>query len=162
MTTFLRTWLAHVLSTAPAVSPAGEMHILVVDDQASACLYADRVLRLAGYRAVVASSGFEAIRKAKAMPRVDVLVTDLLMPGMNGDELARDLRERDTQLKVLYVTGLSGRLFRERVALGDGDALLEKPFSMTALEHAFSTLTAGELARQARGPAHAAAPALWM
>jgi two-component system cell cycle sensor histidine kinase/response regulator CckA len=162
MTTFLRAWLAHLLASPRPVPAAGEMGILVVDDQVSACLFADRVLRLSGYRAVVASSGREAVRKAKAMPRVDVLVTDLIMPGMDGAELAQMLRVRDEELKVLYVTGLSGRLFAQRVALRDGDALLEKPYTIAALEHAFSILTDGELGRPGRPPNRCAAPALWM
>src|SRR5690349_18897079 len=162
MTTFLRAWLAHLLANPPAVPAAGEMGILIVDDQASACLFADRVLRLSGYRAVVASSGREAVRKAKAMPRVDVLVTDLIMPGMDGAELAQKLRARDEELKVLYVTGLSGRLFAQRVALRERDALLEKPYTMTALERAFSVLTYGEFGRPRDVASHPAAPALWM
>lgn len=161
MTTFLRAWLAHLLATPPAVPAASEMGILVVDDHVSACLYADRVLRLSGYRAVVASSGGEAVKKAAAMPRVDVLVTDLIMPGMDGDELARLLRLRDEQMKVLYVTGLGSRLFAQRVALREGDALLEKPFTVAALEHAFSMLTYGEPSRLREVPGQGAAPALW-
>jgi two-component system, cell cycle sensor histidine kinase and response regulator CckA len=162
MTSFLRAWLAHLLASPPAVPAAGEMGILVVDDQASACLFADRVLRLSGYRAVVASSGREAVRKAKAMPRVDVLVTDLIMPGMDGAELALTLRRRDEDMKVLYMTGLSQRLFGQRVALREGDALLEKPYTVAALEHAFSMLTYGEFGRPKPIPNHAAAPALWI
>jgi CheY-like chemotaxis protein len=162
MTAFLKAWLAQVLSDAPGVPAARELGILIVDDLASACLYADRVLRLAGYRAVVASSGPEAIQKAAAMPRVDVLVTDLSMPGMNGDELARSLRQRNEGLKVLYVTGFGGRLLDESDALRNGDAFLEKPYSMGALEHAFSIVAYGDLGRFGRAPACAAAPALWM
>jgi CheY-like chemotaxis protein len=96
------------------------------------------------------------------MPRVDVLVTDLIMPGMNGDELAGTLRRRDPELRVLYVSALSGGRFAERVALRHGDALLEKPYSVNDLEQAFSTLTYGELGRPGRMPVHSVTPAVWM
>ena len=79
------------------------------------------------------------------MPRLDLLVTDLMMPAMNGDRLARTLRQRHVGLKVLYVTGFSDRLFAEKVSLSEGDAFLEKPYPSTALEQALSLLAYGHL-----------------
>jgi len=156
------TWLAGVWSGGRPAPAAGDLGILVVDDQLAACLYADRVLRLAGYQPVIASSGAEAVRKASAMPGVDVLVTDLMMPEMDGQQLAEILRRRDPELRVLYVTGFSDRLFAERAALCTGDAFLEKPYSVAALEQAFSMLAYGRLGRPERVPVCAAAPALWI
>jgi CheY-like chemotaxis protein len=162
MTTLLKDWLAHVWTPPLRLPERDEMGILVVDDEVSMCLYADRILRRAGYQGVVASSGPEAVQKAEAMNQVDVLVTDLMMPGMNGDELARHLRQRDPELKVLYVTGFADRLFAERVQLRDGDAFLEKPYSVAALEQAFSLLAYGRLSGIPRASARAATPALWV
>jgi two-component system cell cycle sensor histidine kinase/response regulator CckA len=158
----VQTWLAEVLSALPAVQLASDIGILIVDDDASASLYADRVLRGAGYQAVVASGGAEAIQKAAAMARVDLLVTDLMMRGMNGDELARSLRQRDAQMKVLYVTSFSDRTLAARIALRRDDAVIEKPYSATAFERAFSKVAYGRTGRSARPPAYAAVPALWM
>jgi CheY-like chemotaxis protein len=163
VTTFLKTWLAHVMA-APTAAPAeSELGILIVDDEVSACSYAEHVLRRAGYQPVTASSGPEAVQKAGAMARLDVLVTNLMMPGMNGDELAGALRRRDVNLKVLYVAGFSDRLFAEKIALRDGGAFLERPYSMAGLEQALALLAYGRLDRPARETAASAtAPALWM
>jgi CheY-like chemotaxis protein len=163
VTTFLKTWLAHVMSAPPTEPAESEMGILIVDDEGSACLYADDVLRRAGYQPVTASSGPEAVRKAGTMARLDVLVTDLMMPGMNGDDLARTLRQRHADLKVLYVAGFGDRLAAEKVALRDGGAFLEKPYSIAGLEQALSLLAYGRLDRPPRETAvPATAPALWM
>jgi CheY-like chemotaxis protein len=140
VTTFLKTWLAHVMSVPPTAPAESALGILMT-----------------------ASSGVEAVQKAGAMTRVDVLVTNLMMPGMNGDELAGTLRQRDADLKVLYVAGFSDRLSAEKVALRDGGAFLEKPYSMAGLEQALSLLAYGRLDRPARETAApATAPALWM
>ena len=162
MTTFLKTWLAHVMA-APHTAPSeSELAILIVDDDVSACLYADHVLRRAGYEPVTASSGLEAVAKAGAMPRLDLLVTALMMPDMNGDALAAILRRRDEELKVLYLAGFFDRLAAEKVALRDGGAFLETPYSITGLEQALSLLVYGRLDPPVRGAAvSASAPALW-
>ena len=56
--------------------------------------------------------------------KLDLLLTDLLMPSMNGDELARRLRSKEPDLKVLYLTGFSDRLFAERTVLWQDEAFL--------------------------------------
>jgi two-component system cell cycle sensor histidine kinase/response regulator CckA len=157
MSSFLNTWLAHMKLAGPEVPAAGDMGVLIVDDEIPMCLYAERVLRRAGYQPVLASSGVEALQKATSMARLDLLVTDLMMPAMNGDRLARTLRQRHVGLKVLYVTGFSDRLFAEKVSLWEGDAFLEKPYSSTALEQALSLLAYGHLV-----PPAPTTPALWM
>ena len=132
--------------TKPAPpAPPGTVGILVVDDEESIRRYADRVLRQAGYEPVLASSGAEAIRLAGTMERLDVLVTDLLMPEMNGDELARGLRRADPDLKVLYLTGFSDRLFEEKPILWESEAFLDKPCSIKGLEQAVSLLLYGHI-----------------
>jgi two-component system cell cycle sensor histidine kinase/response regulator CckA len=158
----LRAWFADVLAALPGLQTGSDGAILIVDDDVSSCLHADRVSRAAGYQVVVASGGGEAIRKAAAMPRVDVLVTDLMMAGMNGDELARSLRQRHPELKVLYVTSFSDRPFAARVALRRGDAFIEKPYTAAAFEAAFSQAASGRTGQPARRLACAAVPALWM
>jgi len=127
------------VTVAPMVA-LEDLGVLVVDDESSILRYAEIVLRKAGYRPVLASSGAEALRLAATMERLDLLVTDLLMPEMNGDELARQLRQRDPDLKVLYQTGFSDRLFAEKAALWAGEAFVEKPYSTNALKQAVSLL----------------------
>ena len=114
--------------------------VLVVDDEDGIRKYVDRVLQGAGYTTVVASNGPEALRLAAGMPTLDLLVTDVMMPEMSGCELARRLRLANPDLKVLYVTGFSDRLFDEKVMMWENEAFVEKPCSMNALLEAVSLL----------------------
>jgi hypothetical protein len=89
-----------------------------VDDEESIRRFAERTLRGAGYEVVLASDGPEALRIVDAQAvRFDLFVSDLTMPQIRGDELARQLRQRDPDAKVLYLTGYSDRLFAERHVL---------------------------------------------
>ena len=106
-------------------------------------------MRDAGYSTVQASDGMEALEVASKMGPLDILVTDVMMPQMLGDELARRLRESEPDLKVLYLTGYSDRLFKERVTLWADEAYLEKPCSVKGLLQAVSLLLFGQLERPA-------------
>ncbi len=123
---------------------ADRLHVLVVDDEASICAFAERTLRTAGYDVMVASDGPEALRLVEAQRQPFALfVLDLVMPEMRGDELARLLRQRDLDAKVLYFTGYSDRLFEERQTLWQHEAFLEKPVSVSELLEAVSLLLFG-------------------
>jgi two-component system, cell cycle sensor histidine kinase and response regulator CckA len=117
--------------------------VLVVDDEASVREFVDRALTFAGYRTVVASDGPEALAIFEATGPFDLLVTDLRMPQMMGDELARQLRLADPALKVLYLTGYSDELFRDRSTLWSDEAFLDKPQGVDALLEAVSLLLFG-------------------
>jgi two-component system cell cycle sensor histidine kinase/response regulator CckA len=121
------------------------LRIMVVDDEEPIRRYADRVLRSAGYQPVLAANGFEALRLAASMGGVDALVTDLMMPEMNGAELARRLRQEMSELKVLYVSGFCDHIVDNEARLSGCDAFLEKPYSIKALEQAVSMLVYGDL-----------------
>jgi two-component system cell cycle sensor histidine kinase/response regulator CckA len=117
--------------------------VLIVDDEASVREFVDRALTFAGYRTVVASDGPEALAIFEASGPFDLLVTDLRMPQMMGDELARQLRLADPALKVLYLTGYSDELFRDRSTLWSDEAFLDKPQGVDALLEAVSLLLFG-------------------
>jgi len=123
--------------------------VLVVDDEEPVRKFVDRVMRDAGYSTVQASDGMEALEVASKIGPLDILVTDVMMPQMLGDELARRLRESEPDLKVLYLTGYSDRLFKERVTLWADEAYLEKPCSVKGLLQAVSLLLFGQLERPA-------------
>jgi len=133
-------------SEAPPWVAPGAIRMLVVDDEEPVRRYAERVLRSAGYQPLFAASAAEALRLAVSMDRVDALVTDLMMPEMNGDELARRLRQEQRDLKVLYLTGFCDRLFEAKSPLWDEESFLEKPCSIKGLEEAVSLLVYGRLA----------------
>ena len=104
--------------------------ILIVDDQPSVRHFVGRVLKNAGYTTVSASDGPEALKIIEASGAVNLLVTDLIMPQMRGDELARRVRRADPAVKVLYVTAHRDQLFQETATLGDAETFLDKPFAM--------------------------------
>ncbi len=123
---------------------AERLSVLVVDDEASICAFAERTLRRAGYEVMVASDGPEALRLVEAQRQPFALfVLDLVMPDMRGDELARQLRQRDLDAKVLYFTGFSDRLFEERQTLWQHEAFIEKPVTVNELLEAVSLLLFG-------------------
>lgn len=124
------------------VAPA-DVRMLVVDDEPIVREFVRRVLHKAGYNPLLAESGPDAIAKADTIDRIDLLVTDLVMPDMTGDELARRLRQRDASLKVLYLTGFCDRLFEAKSQLWEDEAYLDKPCSISALAQAVAMLVYG-------------------
>ena len=117
--------------------------VLIVDDEPSVQRFVERVLSEAGYITTVAGDGPQALEAASRMEQFDILVTDVMMPQMTGDELARRLRAERPTLKVLYLTGFSDRLFKEKVTLWEDEAFLDKPCSVKGLQQAVSLLLFG-------------------
>ncbi len=107
--------------------------VLIVDDEERILKFVIRVLREAGFRTLAAHDGVEAEQVAAEAGEIDLLVTDLMMPHMNGDELARRLCMQQPDLPVLYLTGYSDRLFADRILLRENEAFLDKPCSVTGL-----------------------------
>lgn len=124
-------------------SPPPPIRILVVDDEEPVRRFVDRVLQAAGYETAVASDGPDAIEVAGKIGQFDVLVTDVMMPQMNGAELARRLRQSEPALKILYLTGCSDKLFKEKATLWQDEAFLDKPCSVKGLRQAVSLLLFG-------------------
>ncbi|HKB10234.1 MAG TPA: response regulator [Vicinamibacterales bacterium] len=116
---------------------------LIVDDEPSVQKFVERVLSEAGYATTIAGDGPEALDAAAKMEHFDILVTDVMMPQMTGDELARRLRAQHPTLKVLYLTGFSDRLFKEKVTLWADEAFLDKPCSVKGLLEAVALLLFG-------------------
>jgi CheY-like chemotaxis protein len=100
------------------------------------------VLRREGFRVEVADDGAEALRFMRDSDlHVDMLVTDLLMPGVGGRELAEHLRRGRPGLPVLFVSGFAGA--EDLPEVGPNSALLAKPFSAAGLVAAVRELLAG-------------------
>ena len=126
--------------TAALKRPA---RILLVDDEPSILYFAERALGQAGYQVSVAGSGAEALQIAEAADPFDLLLTDVVMPPINGDELARQMRRLTPGIKVLYLTGYSDNIFADRTMLWEDEAFVEKPCSVEALLQAVSLLLSG-------------------
>jgi two-component system cell cycle sensor histidine kinase/response regulator CckA len=140
------------LNGVKLVSVPEASRILVVDDEPTIVSFVDRVLRDAGYVTTLAGGGPQALEAAAKADKFHLLLTDVAMPEMSGDELARRLRRDDPHLKVLYLTGYSDRLFQEKITLWEDEAFLEKPCSMRGLLEAVSLLIHGGIKRTAVAP----------
>lgn len=106
-------------------------------------MFAERVLREGGYEVVSAADGPEALRVIGHQRPFDVFVLDVMMPQMRGDELARQIRLRDPDARVLYFTGFSDQLFKEKTTLWANEAFIEKPVAVNGLLEAVSLLHYG-------------------
>jgi two-component system cell cycle sensor histidine kinase/response regulator CckA len=140
--TSVRT-LVRSLAMRVKAAPPRPLRALVVDDEELVLKFVERVLREAGYDTVTASDGPEALEMAARAEAFDVLVTDVMMPQMTGDELARQIRASTPEIKVLYLTGFSDHLFKEKVTLWADEAFLDKPSSVKGLLEAVSLLLFG-------------------
>jgi len=111
----------------------GEL-ILLVDDEASVRLVLQRILEEQGYRVLIAEEGFEALALLKRRgPEVQLVITDLMMPGMDGAELVSALRRSDPRLPILGMTGLTDPAAFEGTDNPPLSALLTKPFTREKL-----------------------------
>jgi PAS domain S-box-containing protein len=114
--------------------PGGSETILVVEDEPLVREMAVRALRRAGYRVLVADGADEALAvEAAADGAFDLLLTDVVMPGLNGRELAEGLLRRHPDLRVLYVSGYTEDAFDGVGSPEDGLELLPKPFTASGL-----------------------------
>ena len=127
--------------------------VLVVDDEASNLTFVERVLSSEGYDVIGASDGPEALRVVERERPFDLFLLDVVMPQMQGDELARQIRQSNPDAKILYFTGYADRLFESRHQLWEHEAFIEKPVSVTGLLEAVSLMLTGRiggLSRNAR------------
>jgi two-component system cell cycle sensor histidine kinase/response regulator CckA len=116
------------------VDLAGHETVLVVEDDNRVREYTARVLRKSGYEVIEASNPAQALALSKQdTEHLDALVTDIVMPGIDGFELAERLRSENSGLGVLYMSGYPKESMRRRGLRIDQRRLLEKPFSATHL-----------------------------
>ncbi len=108
--------------------------ILVVEDAADLREITELILTRNGYRVITASDGRAALDVVKTYPsKIDLLLTDVVMPHMQGPELARQVAALHTQIRVLYMSGYALPMLGDRGILEEGILLLEKPFTEPAL-----------------------------
>jgi signal transduction histidine kinase/CheY-like chemotaxis protein len=118
-------------SSVPDAAPSKAV-ILVVEDEAAVRNAVMRILADRGYGTLKAAGPTSAIDVARLWTGpVDVLLTDIVMPEMSGDELARELRKMRPQLRVVYMTGYSGE--RDTSKLRIDGSVVQKPFTRDTL-----------------------------
>jgi two-component system cell cycle sensor histidine kinase/response regulator CckA len=104
--------------------------VLVVEDQADVRKLAIAILAKIGYRLLEAANGADALSVAGSFPEhIDLLVTDVVMPGMTGRELASRLQAVRPNLKVLYTSGYTADVIAHEGVLDHGVSYLAKPFA---------------------------------
>lgn len=128
--------------------------LLVVDDELPILKLVTRILATDNYDITSANSGDEAAQmiNAPGYPGVDLLVTDLMMPGLNGRELAMITRRQFPNVKILYVTGFADTLFKDLMELGEGESFIEKPFGTDGLLEATRLLMFERIADSPEAP----------
>jgi signal transduction histidine kinase len=125
----------------------GTETVLLVEDQESVRTMARTLLEGAGYTVLEASSGIQALEIAgRYCGRVHLLLTDVVMPGMNGRVLAQKMIAVQPLMKVLYVSGYAGSFSLDGELLGAGANLVQKPFSRTVLLRKLRGALSGVLA----------------
>ncbi len=119
---------------ADAAPLRGVETVLVVEDDERVRALARKVLEQAGYRVLVAAGGTEALATAESHDGpIDLLMTDVVMPGMSGRTLTRRLTQRHPDLKVLYMSGYSDEDIAQHGVFEAGTAFIKKPFTPTLL-----------------------------
>jgi CheY-like chemotaxis protein len=126
--------------------------VLVVDDEPAVCAIAARSLQYGGFRVVEAPDGADAIQLVDRHGPPEIVLTDLMMPGVGGAELARRLKERWPALPIVFMSGYSAEELRRQGAIGFEGELIQKPFTpdglvrsvAAALARAGTTLPAGD------------------
>ncbi len=136
---------AQSLPAGPDLIPGGSgQHILLVDDEAALAQATVLTLEHLGYHATGVHSATEALQAFQQQPdKIDLVMTDLTMPGMNGIELADALHEIRPELPIILASGFGG-MRTAHFAQGFGPrAVLQKPFTTEMLAHVVRQLLAG-------------------
>ena len=119
----------HEAPPLPLSLRPGTETVLLVEDEAEVRRLVDRLLSMQGYAVLPAASPAEAVATARGAGRIDLLVTDVIMPGMNGRELATLLASERPRLRVLYMSGYTDAAIAHQGILPPGTAFLSKPFT---------------------------------
>jgi two-component system, cell cycle sensor histidine kinase and response regulator CckA len=121
--------------SVPVVRVVGSGTVLVVEDELEVRSLVEALLRSRGYKVLVAESAVHAAAICRGYEQpIDVLLTDVVMPGITGPELAKELLELRPGLKTVYMSGYAGERLAEQGVSSEGIALLQKPFTGNALE----------------------------
>jgi CheY-like chemotaxis protein len=113
--------------------PGSGESILVVEDNEDVRTFVSALLRQGGYRVSAAPDARDALRLLEQSPGIDLLFTDIGLPGMDGRELAREAKRRWPRIRVLYTTGYARNTASHQAGLDPGVEVVVKPFTETIL-----------------------------
>ena len=116
-------------------APSQKPTILVVDDEPVIRKLVSAMLSSSGYQIILADTGEQAIKLFRKQPKaIDLLLTDVVAPGMAGPTLADQLTELRPDLRVLFMSGYDSRQVVQKYVVEKGHLLLSKPFTLKQLE----------------------------
>lgn len=128
-----------VIMNSPAST--GQEVILLVEDEPQVLSLTQKMLERQGYTIIPATEPEEAIRICEAYEgTIDLLITDVVMPTMNGKELGQRILALQPRTKILYMSGYTANVIAHRGVLDEGIAFIQKPFSVDALGRAVRIL----------------------
>jgi two-component system cell cycle sensor histidine kinase/response regulator CckA len=121
----------------PKKSQWGTGTILLVEDEDMVRAVAERALTRAGYTVVTASQGEEGLERFAQMEKIDLIISDVVMPTMDGPAMVRAMRAKRADLPILFMSGYAEEQLRQSIDIDDV-AFLPKPFSVAQLAEAVS------------------------
>jgi DNA-binding NtrC family response regulator len=114
--------------------PETQTTILVVDDEPEVRKLVTAMLTRNGYKVLTADTGENAVRLFRNHPGVELLLTDVVAPGMSGPMIADEIAALKPDIKVLFMSGYDGTQVVQRYVVEKNYSLLIKPFTMEQLE----------------------------
>jgi two-component system, cell cycle sensor histidine kinase and response regulator CckA len=118
----------------PTDLPGGTETVLIVEDEGILRNLCVRILEQLGYRVLRARNGADAVAEVQGYgDRIDLLLTDVVMPGMNGRELATQLVLQHPEMKVLFTSGYTEDVISHHGVLSEGVSFIGKPYTLSAL-----------------------------
>jgi DNA-binding NtrC family response regulator len=112
--------------------------VLIVDDESNILDTLREQLAYFGYNIITACSGKEALQKAEEFKRIDILLTDIMMPNMNGIELAKKFNKLLPETKIFFMSGYTFPSLNVHELPKENYSFFEKPFSIDKLNSEFS------------------------
>jgi signal transduction histidine kinase/CheY-like chemotaxis protein len=141
-----------IVAVAKPLASVARETLLVVEDEAPVRRAVQRNLERLGYRVIAACDGEDALRLIEWVDGVDLLLSDVVMPGIDGPELACRLREKWSELPVLFVTGYSADRLARSGAVGPRDRVLEKPYQLEELTRTIRQMLEARAAQASATP----------
>jgi len=142
--------IAAAARSDPAEAPpvkdlTGAATVMLVEDEDPVRIFGARALRNKGYTVLEARSGEAALElMGNTAERVDLLITDVVMPKMDGPALVREIRETQPDMKVIFISGYTEDSFRQRLDSDSNIHFLSKPFSLKQLATKVKEVVDGE------------------
>jgi len=120
---------------------------MLVEDEDPVRIFGARALRNKGYKVLEAKSGEDALETIRdGAEKIDLLITDVVMPRMDGPALIREVRQTHPDLKVIFISGYTEDSFRQRLDTDSEIHFLPKPFSLKQLAGKVKEVISGEAA----------------